>query len=411
VIWSSGARIALRNLRAHRLRTLLTMLGIIIGVAAVITMMAIGYGAQRQISDKISSLGSNLVMIQPGSSMDAGVQLGSGTRHTLTDEDASAIFAEIPTVDIAAPAVSAYAQVVKGNRNWNTLVTGSWPSYLVARDWSVSSGRHFSWEEEQASAKVALLGETVAQQLFANERGVGEIIRIDDTPFTVIGILQQKGETAAGRNQDDGIFIPLSTAKLRLVGSGHRVNAQSVHYILVKALEPDDLEAVQTGIRLLLRQRHQLEEAAADDFKVRDLAAAHGVYQESTQVMSLLLAAVASISLVVGGVGIMNIMLASVAERTRETGLRMAVGARARDIRNQFLVEAVIICLAGGIVGVIIGGACAAIVATATGWPVLLGLRAVALATSFSVAIGIAFGLYPAIKASRLDPIEALRRE
>jgi putative ABC transport system permease protein len=404
-------RIAFRAIRANLLRSALTMLGIIIGVAAVITMVAIGTGAQRQVAEQIRSLGSNLLLVQPGSPNQGGARLGIGQRLTLTEEDAAAIAGEVPSVLVAVPTMSGPGHVVQGNLNWSTLVGGITPGYLVARDWRVETGREFTLEEVETAAKVVLLGRTVADILFREEDPVGRQVRLANTPFTVIGVLASKGQAAAaGRDQDDIVLVPLSTAKLRVLG-GSRVSRNLVDFLLVKIAADEASEPVRQQIRRLLRQRHRLDEQAEDDFRIREPFAAMEARAASTRSLTYLLAAIASVSLVVGGISIMNIMLVSVTERTREIGLRQALGARRRNLLNQFLVEATTLCVLGGLVGVVVGIGAAFGIGTMAGWPIWVSPASVVLAVVFSGVIGVFFGFYPAHKASRLDPIQALRFE
>jgi len=410
MLWEAFG-IALRSLRANKMRSFLTMLGIIIGVASVITMVAVGAGAQTRVAEQIRSLGANVLMIVPGAAREGGVRKESGTRHTLTESDAIAIGSQIPQVQAAAPSIRANHQIVHGGKNWNTTVNGTTADYFVVRDWALSSGRHFSGDEERGGAKVALIGATVAKQLFDQSDPIGGQIRISSVPFDVIGVLGEKGPSGAGQNQDDIIFIPISTAKLRLMGSASEVNREAVSYILVKAISDEAMTTATDQIEGLLRQRHRIGADADSDFQVNNPAAAMAAQRASTTTIAWLLAAIASVSLVVGGISIMNIMLVSVTERTREIGLRLAVGARRRDIRNQFLTEAVTLCVLGGLVGLGLGVGAAWAVARLAGWPIFLGTEAIAFAVLFAASIGIFFGYYPARKAARLEPVEALRSE
>jgi putative ABC transport system permease protein len=403
-------RIALRSLKVNKLRTALTMLGIMIGVAAVIAMVSVGTGAQARVAEQIQSLGSNLIIAMSGSSNAAGVRLGQGSQLTITEEDASAIAREVPAVQVAAPSSRGNAQVVYGNLNWSTGIQGVTADYFEARDWPVDVGRPILQEDVDGATKIALLGQTTAQNLFGDADPLGQIIRIKKVPFTVIGLLSRKGQSAWGQDQDDVILIPLSTAKKKVLGVS-QANARSVGAISIKIRPDENMTEAETQIRELLRQRHRLQPAQDDDFWLRNLSEVLQTQEESSKVMTYLLAAIASVSLLVGGIGIMNIMLVSVTERTREIGLRMAVGARARDILTQFLVEAVTLSLIGGVIGIALGvGGSNAINALAE-WRTVLAPEAILLAFGFSAAIGIFFGFYPARKASRLDPIEALRYE
>jgi len=401
-------RIALRSLKVNKLRTALTMLGIMIGVAAVIAMVSVGTGAQARVAEQIQSLGSNLIMAMSGSTNQAGVRLGQGSQTTITEDDASAIAREVPAVQVAAPSSRGNAQVVYGNLNWSTGIQGVTADYFEARDWPVDVGRPILQEDVDGATKIALLGQTTAQNLFGDADPIGQIIRIKKVPFTVIGLLSRKGQSAWGQDQDDVIFVPLSTAKKKVLGVS-QANARSVGSISIKIRPDENMTDAETQIRELLRQRHRLQPAQDDDFWLRNLSEVLQTQEESSKVMTYLLAAIASVSLLVGGIGIMNIMLVSVTERTREIGLRMAVGARARDILTQFLVEAVTLSLIGGVIGIALGvGGSNAINALAE-WRTVLAPEAILLAFGFSAAIGIFFGFYPARKASLLDPIEALR--
>ncbi len=401
---------ALRALRANILRSILTTLGIIIGVGAVIVMIAVGAGAEARMAQLISSLGSNLIIVLPGSGTAGGVRLGRGTRPTITEDDADAIQREISSVQVAAPSVRGTGQVVSGNLNWSTLIYGITPEYLVAREWEVEAGRAFNNEEVNGAAKVALLGETVIDNLFPDQNPVGQVIRIKRVPFEVIGVLKGKGETPMGRDQDDTVFIPLSTAKKRVLG-GRELSGNTVGAIFVKVIHPELVSETADQVRELLRQRHRLRAGQTDDFYVRNLSQILETRAESSRAMSLLLAAVASVSLIVGGIGIMNIMLVSVTERTREIGLRMAVGAQGSDILSQFLIESVTLSLIGGSIGVVLGLGGSMTIAALGEWPTVIRAESVILAFGFSVAVGVFFGFYPARKAARLDPIEALRYE
>ncbi|MBI2177098.1 MAG: ABC transporter permease [Candidatus Tectomicrobia bacterium] len=392
------------------MRSILTMLGVIIGVGAVIAMVSVGAGAQARVSEQIQSLGSNLIVVVSGSVTSGGVRLGHGSRLTLTEGDAQAIQREIPSVHVAAPAVRGGAQVVYGNLNWSTAVHGVTPEYFTARDWELASGRLFSPQDVSGAAKVAVLGQTVVQNLFSGTDPVGQIIRIKKVPFAVVGVLERKGQTGWGQDQDDTILVPLATAKTKVLGTS-MANARSVGSISVKIQEAGLMKEAETQIRALLRQRHSLQSSQDDDFMIRNLSDVLQAREESSKVMTFLLAAIASVSLLVGGIGIMNIMLVSVTERTREIGLRMAVGAKKRDILSQFLVEALALSLAGGLIGVILGLGGSMAISRFAGWPVLILPDSVLLAFGFAGAVGIFFGFYPARKAARLNPIDALRYE
>jgi putative ABC transport system permease protein len=406
----ASIRIALRALRINKLRSALTMLGIIIGVAAVITMIAVGAGAQNRIEEQIKGLGTNLIILLPGSTTSGGVRMGAGSRNTLTEADGYAIQREIPAVQAAAPALRGTGQVVAGMNNWSTVFYGITNEYFEARNWQIASGRMFETSDLSGSAKVAVLGETVARTLFGDTDPIGQVVRIRKVPMTVIGTLQRKGQSMMGQDQDDVILMPLSTARNRVLGRGAG-RLRTVGSVSIKIRDGEDMAVAETQIRELLRQRHRLQAGQNDDFTLRNLSEILATREESSRIMGLLLAAVASVSLLVGGIGIMNIMLVSVTERTREIGLRMAVGARGRDILTQFLVEAITLALIGGFLGIVIGVASSVAVARLAGWPVHIGIEPVVLAVGFAAAIGVFFGFYPARKASLLLPIEALRYE
>ena len=403
-------RIALRSLRVNKLRTALTMLGIMIGVGAVIAMVSVGTGAQARVAEQIQSLGSNLIIVLPGSRNSAGLRLGQGSQVTITEDDSAAIAREIPVVQAVAPSSRGNAQVVYGNLNWSTNITGVTADYFETRDWGIISGRPILREDTDGATKIALLGQTAALNLFGDSDPVGEIIRIKKVPFTVVGVLARKGQTTWGQDQDDIILIPLSTAKKKVLGAS-QANSRSVNSISIKVLPGEDMSEAEAQVRTLLRDRHRLQPYQEDDFWIRNLAEVLQTQEETSAVLTYLLAAIASVSLLVGGIGIMNIMLVSVTERTREIGLRMAVGARARDILTQFLVEAVTLSLIGGIIGIVLGIGSSNAISYFAEWRTVLDPGSVVLAFGFAAAIGIFFGFYPARKASRLDPIEALRYE
>jgi putative ABC transport system permease protein len=403
-------RIALRALAVNKLRSALTMLGIVIGVGAVIVMIAVGSGAQRRVEEQIRALGSNLLLVMPGSTTAGGVRLGFGSGSTLTEDDVVAINREIPEA-LAAPALRGAAQVIWGNANWSTQVFGVTPEYLDVRQWPLAAGRAFEPAEMAAAAKVCLIGATVARQLFGDGDPLDQSIRIKRVPFTVIGVLDVKGQSLMGTDQDDLVLVPIKTARSRVLGTASAARNRTVGTIWVKAADGVDTKVVEEQVRSLLRQRHRIQPGADDDFSLRNLAEVMAAQEASSRALALLLAAVASVSLLVGGIGIMNIMLVSVTERTREIGLRMAVGARTRDILGQFLVEAVTLSLIGGLAGVALGVGGALAIAELAGWRILISPQAIALAVAFAFVIGVFFGFYPARKAARLNPVEALRFE
>ncbi|MEY3263811.1 MAG: hypothetical protein RL717_1288 [Pseudomonadota bacterium] len=403
-------RVALNALRVNLLRSILTMLGVIIGVAAVITMLAVGAGAEARIQAQIKSLGSNLMIITAGARTASGVRMATGTTTSLTEDDAAAIARDIPEVEAAAPSNRGGAQVVVGNVNWATQIYGITPDYFVVRNWSLEAGRMFEPAELSGSGKVALVGQTVARELFGDADPMDQTIRIKNVPFTVIGILNRKGQSMMGQDQDDVIMVPLSTARNRLLGATQG-KLRQVSMIQIKVREGISMSQAEERVRELLRQRLRAGSTQDDPFSVMNLTEMLQTQEEASRIMSILLAAVASVSLLVGGIGIMNIMLVSVTERTREIGLRMAVGARSKDILTQFLVEAITLSMSGGLVGIALGAAGSWLVAVFAGWETRMSPESILLAVGFSAAIGIFFGYYPARKAAALLPIQALRYE
>ena len=404
----STFKISIRALRVNKMRSALTMLGIIIGVGAVIAMVAVGAGASQKIAAQISSMGSNLLIILPGSTTSGGARMGAGSQPTLSLDDAEAIIKECPSVADDAPILGGVGQIVAGHMNWSTGVSGTTPGFLDVRDWDLSAGRPFTRQDVRSATKVALLGQTVAYNLFGDQNPVGQVVRIKNVPFTVIGVLAAKGQSAMGQDQDDTVVIPVTTAQKKLFGTQF---PGMVRIILVKARSSEDLAPAEQQINELLRQRHHLGQKQDNDFTVRNLTQIMQAAEQSTKVMTLLLGAIASVSLLVGGIGIMNIMLVSVTERTREIGIRMAIGAKTWDIRLQFIIEALTLSLIGGILGIIIGVSTAVILSSVSGWPTVVSILSILSAFGFSGFIGIFFGFYPAYKASLLNPIDALRYE
>ena len=404
-MWFMTFRIALRALARNKLRSFLTMLGIIIGVGAVIAMVAIGEGAKATIRSQIASLGTNVLIILPGTTTQGGVRVGFGSVNTLTDGDAKAIRAEIRTVSFVSPVLRRGEQVVAGNLNWGTLVQGVSPEFQHIREWQVAEGRFLHDGDVENDAKVAVLGETVARNLFGNDDPVDSVIRIRNIPFRVVGVLGTKGQSSQGADQDDTVLIPYTTMQKRLMRITH------VQTIIASAVSADRVPEAQEQVTLLLRQRHRIQPDREDDFFIRNLSDISEAASGSARVMAVLLGTVASISLLVGGIGIMNIMLVSVTERTREIGIRMAVGARSRDIRLQFLVEAVVMAATGGCIGILLGIGSSEVLKFWAEWPTLVSPTIVAIAFLFSGAVGVFFGFYPAQKAANLDPIDALRYE
>jgi len=403
--WLMTFRIALRALARNKLRAFLTMLGIIIGVGAVIAMVAIGEGAKSTIRSQISALGTNVLIVLPGSNVQGGVRAGTGNVNTLVDSDARAMTRELRSVAYASPVLRRQEQVIAGNLNWGTLAQGVAPEFEQIRDWQIESGRFLHEGDMDSAAKVAVIGRTVARQLFGADDPIDSVIRIRNIPFRVVGVLVGKGQTGQGQDQDDTVMIPYTTMQKRLMRITY------VQSIVVRAVSAEKVQEAQEQITLLLRQRHRIAEGREDDFTVRNLSDIAEAAQSTARVMAILLGSVAGISLLVGGIGIMNIMLVSVTERTREIGIRMAVGARSKDIMLQFLVEAVVMAATGGIIGILLGIGSSELLKSWAQWPTLIDPAVVAVAFLFSGAVGVFFGFYPAKKAAGLDPIDALRYE
>ena len=403
-------RSALGAIGANALRSALTMLGIIIGVAAVIAMVAIGSGARERVTSQIKSLGANLAIIQSGNVTQGGVRLGAGASSTLTDEDSRAILKEVEDVVAAAPVIVTRAQAIYAGTNWSTQITATDLDFFTAREWGIEEGRLFEPEELRRGEIVAIIGQTVARNLFGETNPLDQQFRIRNVPFKVIGVMAPKGQSALGQDQDDVIFVPLDTGRRRIVGRNYARDA-SVQTIMVKFASEDAINPGIAQTRALLRQRHRLSDDQDDDFAVRNLTEIANTATAAANTLSWLLAAVAAVSLLVGGIGIMNIMLVSVTERTREIGLRLAVGARQRDVLAQFLIEATTLATIGGAVGIALGVAAALTIASIAGWPSVISAETILIAVGVSGMIGVFFGFYPARQAARLDPIEALRRE
>jgi len=405
---SATVKIAVNAIGVNKMRSGLTMLGIIIGVASVIAMMSVGAGARVRISKEIASLGSNLLMVLSGAATSGGLRMGFGTAPSLTVDDAKAITAGVTDVAFTAPLLPGTAQVVYGNQNWNTIITGTIPVFFELREWPLISGKIFTERDVDAATKVAVLGQTVVENLFGNEDPLDKVIRIKKIPFRIIGVLSKKGQSPVGQDQDDIIYVPVTTAQKRLFGT---MFPGTVRMLIVKAISPDTLKNVEKDIAALLRERHRIPPGKDDDFTVRNLSEMMAASEQAAGIMSILLGAIASVSLIVGGIGIMNIMLVSVTERTREIGIRMAVGARQKDILMQFLIEAVVLAIIGGGIGIGIGAIGSWLISYFAGWEIYISASAIFLAFGFSAITGIFFGFYPARKASQLAPVECLRYE
>lgn len=404
MFWESVG-IALEGLRANKLRSILTMLGIIIGVGAVIAMISIGMGVRDKVQNSIASLGSNLIIITPGATSPSGVRLAAGSNTTITNKDSQAIAREVLGVNLVAPSVSKQYQIVYGNKNWTTTVQGTTPEYADVRNYELGNGSFFTNQDVDTRARFAVIGNTVSENLFGEISPIGQMIRINKAPFKVIGVLKSKGQSAGGMDQDDMVLVPLTTAQERLLGITY------LHTISVQAVDGDVINQVQEDITTLLRTRHKLTADKPDDFTVRNLAAVMATAEETTGTITLLLGNIAAISLLVGGIGIMNIMLVSVTERTREIGIRKALGATYHNILLQFLIEAIVIGVTGGVIGIALGVGAAYAISAIAGWNTVISFTAIVIAFAFSILIGLFFGIYPARKAALLDPIDALRYE
>lgn len=401
----STLQMALRALARNKMRSGLTMLGIIIGVAAVIVMVAIGEGAKYAVQNQIASMGSNLLVVFPGTTTQGGVRHGWGSMSTMTIDDVEAIARECPAVRMSAPGVRSVAQAVSQSQNWSTSLQGTTPEYFEIRNWPFRSGESFGYGDVAAMANVCVLGATAADKLFGSEDPVGLVVRIKNLPFRVAGVLEPKGQSVMGSDQDDTIVIPYTTLQRKVLGISH------LNMIFVSAVSQSDTAVASEQVTSLLRQRHRIQLYQEDDFSIRNLSDVASTAAATSSVMTLLLASIAGVSLLVGGIGVMNIMLVSVTERTREIGIRMAVGALAREIMGQFLVESVVLALLGGSIGILVGIGGARAISAMAKWPTLISPASIALAFAFSAAVGIFFGLYPARKASQLDPIDSLRYE
>lgn len=398
-------KVSTRSLGRNKLRSFLTMLGIIIGVGAVIAMMAVGTGAQVSIQQQIASLGTNVLLIFPGSLNQGGVRTGTGSVTTLNADDLAAIQTQCPSVGMASPVIMTSGQLVFGEQNWGTRITGSNPDYFEIRSWPLSSGVPFTDADVRSATKVCVLGQTIVDNLFKGSNAVGAVIRIKKMPFKVVGVLSPKGQSAQGQDQDDIVIAPYSTVQKKMMGVTY------LGMMMVSAVSEKSMDDAQSQITDLLRTRHKIQPWEDNDFTVRSQTEIANAASATTKVLTILLASIASISLLVGGIGIMNIMLVSVTERTREIGIRMSIGARGRDILLQFLVEAVVLSMAGGLIGVIIGVGSSNLISKLAGWPTLVAASSVGLAFLFAAGVGIFFGFYPARKAAMLNPIDALRYE
>jgi putative ABC transport system permease protein len=403
--------LARRSLTRHPLRTMLTMLGMIIGVASIIAMTSIGLGARHQVQVEIERLGTNLLTVNPIARTTDSLRSSSDGGHRLTEGDGTVLSNEIAEVSHVVPVVNGNVRLVSGNNNWKTLVIGTHPDYVAARDWQTSQGRNFTLREVAGAEKVLLIGRTVEKKLSPLQPLLGKVVRVNDVPFRVIGVLAEKGHLAMGRDQDDLIVAPITSVRSRLLGGYYRDKRDAVAYLLIKGSHPDRLDNLRASIERVLRARHGTRPGAASDFRVRDPMAALSASKSTSETLTLLLACIAAVSLLVGGISIMNIMLVSVAERTREIGVRIAVGATQGDVRRQFLAESAGVALFGGTIGVAVGAATALLISLTMGWKVLIDVWVCLGALSFSALVGLLSGLYPAFMASRLDPMDAIRQQ
>jgi putative ABC transport system permease protein len=403
--FTATLKIALRALSRNKMRSILTMLGIVIGVGAVIATVGVGQGAQQKVQDQIASMGTNLIYISAGSVNRGGTHLGIGATKSLTYDDMTAIVQEVPFIASAAPGASASSQVVFQNQNWSTRINGTEPQFFTIRDWPFANGSSFTQDDVTHAANVAVIGDTVRQNLFQNMNPVGQIIRIGNLPFQVVGVLSAKGQSGMGADQDDGVYVPITTLQKKITGQDW------LQYIVASAVSQPASYAAQEQVTSLLRDRHRIRAGEDDDFQVRNLADIAQLADQQAQVMTMLLASIAGVSLIVGGIGIMNIMLVSVTERTREIGIRVAIGATEQDVQWQFLSESMVLSLLGGAAGILVGAGTSLVITKLLGWAILISPTAIVAAVVFSMAVGVFFGYYPARKAARLDPIEALRFE
>jgi len=404
----SYVRLAFRSICAHILRSILAVTGIVIGIAAVVIVVAVAEGARAEISRQINSLGSNLLLVQPGAQLAQGVRQQAGTILSLTTADALAIAREVPDIVIAAPFVGEQKTTISGDLNWSTLVAGVTPEFFDARGWRLAEGQLFNDDHVTSAAKVAVIGRTVARELFRDSDPLGRFLRIERASYLVIGVLAEKGQDFTGRDQDDVMFIPLSSAKIFTIGRS-QAKPDAVHTILVKTESARSMQAAEAAIARVLRQRHKIVGRKADDFRIQNLIQVAQTRDRTYRQFTLLVSTLAGISLLVGGIGVMNIMLVSVSERTSEIGIRLAFGARPKDIRVQFLLEVALLCTIGGLLGLIVGYACTRVIPSALGWPIAFNERIALIAFACSGLVGVVFGLLPAERAARLDPAALLR--